>query len=354
MPTTLIKNAAWVVAWDDTSGHHAYRRDIDVAFKDDRITYIGPSFAGHADRVIDGGQRMVMPGLLNIHSHPEHEPLYRGIREEHGLPSMHMTGLYERSQSLSAPDDEARAASAESAYCELLLCGVTSLVDISPAWPGWLDLFARSGMRGFLAPGFASARWYLEDDHELRYAWDEERGWAGYEAATKAIDDALAHSVPFIFWSSGTMAHWEADVYAKKLSPAQWNARWWEYVKKFQGVESPSPRGEEFCDAATKTHINDTPCYYYSYAIATVLKFQLNDHIARQILHQPPQSCNYANRKDVGDFLKKIMVKGGTEDWRKVLREATGEDLSTRAMVEYFKPLMAWLEEQNKGREIGW
>jgi hypothetical protein len=34
--------------------------------------------------------------------------------------------------------------------------------------------------------------------------------------------------------------------------------------------------------------------------------------------------------------------------------EATCEDISTRAMMEYFKPLMSWLEEQNKGREIGW
>ena len=31
-----------------------------------------------------------------------------------------------------------------------------------------------------------------------------------------------------------------------------------------------------------------------------------------------------------------------------------GEDISTRAMMEYFKPLMSWLEEQNKGRQIGW
>jgi peptidyl-dipeptidase A len=23
-------------------------------------------------------------------------------------------------------------------------------------------------------------------------------------------------------------------------------------------------------------------------------------------------------------------------------------------MMEYFKPLMSWLEEQNKGRQIGW
>jgi peptidyl-dipeptidase A len=119
-------------------------------------------------------------------------------------------------------------------------------------------------------------------------------------------------------------------------------------------VEPPTERGEEFCDAATKTHINDTPCYYFSYAIATVLKFQFHEHIARKILKQPLQNCNYANNKEVGKFLRDIMAKGGTEDWRKVLREATGEDLSTRAMVEYFKPLEKWLEEQNKGRTIGW
>jgi peptidyl-dipeptidase A len=168
------------------------------------------------------------------------------------------------------------------------------------------------------------------------------------------LNDALAHSVPFIFWASGTMTHWEADVYAKGLSPDQWNASWWRYVRDFQGLEPPTPRGEEFCDAATKTHINDNPCYYYSYAIATVLKFQLHEHIARKILKQPPQSCNYANSREAGAFLRRIMEKGATEAWRTVLREATGEDLSTRAMVDYFKPLMAWLQEQNQGRQIGW
>jgi peptidyl-dipeptidase A len=168
------------------------------------------------------------------------------------------------------------------------------------------------------------------------------------------LDDALARSVPFIYFSCGTMPHWEADVYARKLPPDQWNARWWKYVSDFQGIEPPSPRGEEFCDAATKTHINDNPAYYYNYAFATVFKFQLHDYIARKILHQPPQSCNYADNKEVGTWLNNILKKGGTEDWRKVLKDATGEDISTRAMLDYFQPLMSWLEEQNKGRQIGW
>lgn len=168
------------------------------------------------------------------------------------------------------------------------------------------------------------------------------------------LDDALSRAIPFIYFSCGTMPHWEADVYARNLPADQWNARWWKYVGDMQGVEPPSPRGEEFCDAATKTHINDNPAYYYNYAFATVFKFQLHDYVARKILHQPPQACNYADNTEVGTWLNNILKKGSTEDWRKVLKEATGEDISTRAMAEYFKPLMTWLEEQNKGRQIGW
>jgi peptidyl-dipeptidase A len=171
------------------------------------------------------------------------------------------------------------------------------------------------------------------------------------------VDFALEHGIPFMFFSSGTMTHWEADVYAKGLPLGDWNKRWWQHVADFQGVEppgGPGSRGEEWCDAATKTHINDNPCYYYSYAIATVLKFQFHDYIARHILHQPPQHCSYAGNKDVGDFLRKMLSAGATRDWRQLLRDTTGEELSTRAMKEYFAPLMAWLEEQNKGRQIGW
>ena len=214
MPTTLIRNADWVVTWDVECGRHAYRRNVDLAFTGDRIVHLGPNYAGPAERLIDGAGRAVIPGLVNIHSHPEHEPLYRGIREEHGLPSMHMTGLYERSQALSAPDDEARGASAESAYCELLRSGVTTLVDVSPPWSGWVELFAQSGLRGFLAPGYASARWYMENDRELLYAWDEARGRDGFAAALRVIDAALTHPSGRL---SGVVAPMQIDTCTPEL-----------------------------------------------------------------------------------------------------------------------------------------
>jgi len=84
MTTTVIRNADWVIAWDETAERHVYRRGVDVVFADDRISFVGRNWPGAADQVIDGKDRLVLPGLIDIHSHPEHEPLYRGVREEHG------------------------------------------------------------------------------------------------------------------------------------------------------------------------------------------------------------------------------------------------------------------------------
>jgi cytosine/adenosine deaminase-related metal-dependent hydrolase len=193
MTTTCIRGADWVVAWDGGAACHVYRRRVDVAFADGLIRHVGPGYAGPADTVVDGGGLLVLPGLVDVHAHPHHEPAFRGIREEHGVPNMYMTGLYERSQAFAAPDDAFRAASSEVAYAELLASGVTSLVDISPAWDGWEDLALRSGLRVFLAPGYASARWRLESDHRLDYAWDEAAGERGFRAALERIDRARRH-----------------------------------------------------------------------------------------------------------------------------------------------------------------
>jgi peptidyl-dipeptidase A len=163
--------------------------------------------------------------------------------------------------------------------------------------------------------------------------------------------EALEQTVAFVPFAAGTMSNFEHDLYERNLPPEQWQARWWELVTKYQGVVPPDPariQDKDLCDACTKTHIIDDPAGYYDYAIATVLKYQLHEHIARKILKQDPHACNYAGNKQVGDFLRGIMEQGATRDWRVVLKEATGEDLSTRAMVAYFAPLKAWLDKENR------
>jgi 5-methylthioadenosine/S-adenosylhomocysteine deaminase len=48
-------------------------------------------------------------------------------------------------------------------------------------------------MRGFLAPGYASARWHLDNDFDLKFNWDEASGRAGFAAALGLIDRAARH-----------------------------------------------------------------------------------------------------------------------------------------------------------------
>ncbi len=157
--------------------------------------------------------------------------------------------------------------------------------------------------------------------------------------------------VAYMPFATGTMTRFEYDLYENNLPKDQYNKRWWELAQKYQGIVPPAVRGEEFCDACTKTHINDDAAQYYDYAIANVLLFQLHDHIARKILKQDPHATNYYGSKAVGDFLRKIMSPGSSRDWRAVLKETTGEDLSARAMLRYFEPLTAYLKKVNAGRK---
>ena len=168
------------------------------------------------------------------------------------------------------------------------------------------------------------------------------------------LDEALDQAVVFIPFSAGTMSFWEHDLYEQNLSPEEFNKRWWEYAARFQGIEPPEPRGEDYCDGCTKTHISDDPAQYYDYAMAFVIKYQLHTYIAKNILKQDPRNCNYYGNKQVGDFLWEILRLGATRDWREVIREKTGEELSTRAMLEYFSPLMEYLKKENEGRDLSW
>jgi peptidyl-dipeptidase A len=168
------------------------------------------------------------------------------------------------------------------------------------------------------------------------------------------LNEALTESIMFLPWAAGTMSSFERDLYEEELPVEAWNQRWWEHVGQFQGVEPPAPRDSTACDGCTKTHVNDDPAQYYDYAVAAVLKYQLHDHIARKIMKSDPHEANYAGRRDVGDFLQTILRQGKTEDWRQLLQQTTGEPLSARAMLEYFQPLSAWLEEQNAARDCAW
>ncbi|OWT77587.1 MULTISPECIES: amidohydrolase family protein [unclassified Achromobacter] len=193
--TTLIKNAHTVVAWDEARQTHVYRHQADVAFAGGQVTHVGPGYvpAPGADcTVVDGSGMMVMPGLVDIHSHLVHEPINKGYTDETGSAGLYNSNLYEYMPTMSG-DAEAAPAQLTLAAAELLMSGVTTVVDMSIIHEHWLDVLARSGLRAYVAPMFRSARWYTRNGHVVEYDWNEKAGIEGMERALKLIDLAEAH-----------------------------------------------------------------------------------------------------------------------------------------------------------------
>lgn len=190
--TTLIKRANWVIAWDATAGSHVYRRHIDVAFAGDRITHLGPDYPGTAETVIDGAGLVVMPGLVNVHSHPFSQPLFKGVREELGNPALYMSALYDRTGNFQAPG-EYRQAMCRYTLGEMMMSGATTIADLSIPYPGWVDVLAESGLRAFVGPMYRSATPYTENGHEVKFRVDEAAGRRDMEQCLAVVDEACRH-----------------------------------------------------------------------------------------------------------------------------------------------------------------
>ncbi|MAI98050.1 MAG: N-ethylammeline chlorohydrolase [Nisaea sp.] len=193
MTTTVIKNAAWIIAWDAARQSHVYLTDGDLAFTDQQICHVGGRYQGAADIEIDGSQRIVMPGLVNIHSHPTSEPLRKGITDEIRSPNFYHSSLYEFLTTFNN-DSDGIGPCTKVAMAELLQSGCTTVVDFSAPFEGWLDILADSGIRACIAPAFRDAPWFTRDGHLLEYDWqDPNRGPDGFAAARQAIDRAFQH-----------------------------------------------------------------------------------------------------------------------------------------------------------------
>ncbi|HEY0085847.1 MAG TPA: M2 family metallopeptidase, partial [Allosphingosinicella sp.] len=59
--------------------------------------------------------------------------------------------------------------------------------------------------------------------------------------------------------------------------------------------------------------------------------------------------------KDVGQKLNAMHAMGASRPWPDALEAFTGtREMSGQPMLEYFRPLMTFLAEQNRGKQCGW
>jgi peptidyl-dipeptidase A len=148
---------------------------------------------------------------------------------------------------------------------------------------------------------------------------------------------------------------WRWGVFAGDIPPDRYNAAWWDLKHRYQGVAEPSPRSERDFDPGAKYHVAaNVP--YIRYFLAYVLEFQFHRSWCRAAQWTGPlYRCSVYGNKAAGAQLAKMLEAGASKPWQEILADATGERaMDASAIIDYFQPLMAWLERQNQGKPVGW
>lgn len=148
---------------------------------------------------------------------------------------------------------------------------------------------------------------------------------------------------------------WRWKVFSGDYTPAQYNEGWWELRDKYQGLKAPSERSADAFDPGAKYHIpGNTP--YMRYFLAHILQFQFHKAACDAAGFEGPlHRCSVYGNKVVGEKFNDMLEMGQSKPWPDALEAFTGtREMDGSAILEYFAPLQAYLEEQNKDRTCGW
>ena len=148
---------------------------------------------------------------------------------------------------------------------------------------------------------------------------------------------------------------WRWGVFSGETPASDYNKAWTDLRLRYQGITPPVPRSEQDFDPGAKYHIpGNTP--YTRYFLARILQFQFYQAACKQAGWTGPlHRCSFYGNKEVGQRLNAMLAMGASKPWPDALEAFTGtREISGEAMIDYFRPLMSWLQEQNRGRQCGW
>ncbi|KFM75119.1 Angiotensin-converting enzyme, partial [Stegodyphus mimosarum] len=150
---------------------------------------------------------------------------------------------------------------------------------------------------------------------------------------------------------------WRWKVFNGEISEDEMNSEWWNMRLKYQGLCPPVKRTEEDLDVASKYHtIADSS--YISYFVADIIQFQFHKALCDAADHRGPlHKCDIYKSRKAGKLLSDVMHLGSSVPWEKAIQMITGgktSKMDAKPLLEYFEPLIKWLQEQNKNETIGW
>jgi peptidyl-dipeptidase A len=148
---------------------------------------------------------------------------------------------------------------------------------------------------------------------------------------------------------------WRWGVFGGSIPASGYNKAWNDLRLEYQGIVPPVARTEAQFDPGAKYHIpGNTP--YARYFLARILQFQFYKAACDQAGWKGPlHRCSFYGNKEVGRRLNAMLEMGASKPWPDALQAFTGSrQMSGEPLLEYFRPLSAWLEQQNRGRRCGW
>jgi len=148
---------------------------------------------------------------------------------------------------------------------------------------------------------------------------------------------------------------WRWAIFSGEVAPEDYNKSWWEMRTRYQGVAAPVERSEADFDPGAKYHV-PANVSYTRYFLAHILQFQFQRALCEAAGHEGDlQSCSVFGSKEAGAKFHAMLEAGASEPWQDTLEKLTGtREMDATAIIDYFEPLMAYLKEQNEGRNCGW
>jgi peptidyl-dipeptidase A len=148
---------------------------------------------------------------------------------------------------------------------------------------------------------------------------------------------------------------WRWKVFDGTIGPGEYNQGWWELREKYQGIRAPVERSEQDFDPGAKYHVpGNTP--YSRYFLAHILQFQFHRAMCELAGYEGPLNrCTVYGSQAAGERLAEMLELGQSKPWPEALEVLTGQtEMDSTAILDYFAPLKAWLDEENRGRTCGW
>jgi peptidyl-dipeptidase A len=148
---------------------------------------------------------------------------------------------------------------------------------------------------------------------------------------------------------------WRWMVFSGEVTPERYNAAWWDLRRRYQGVDAPAERSESDFDPGAKYHI-PANVSYTRYFLATILQFQFHRALCEAAGYEGPlHRCSIYGNDAAGARLRAMLEMGASRPWPEALEAIAGtRSMDATALLDYFAPLKAWLDEQNRGRPVGY